>query len=279
MERHRMNPVQRSGSRALSFLEDIGLLIVAIATVISLLGALSLMIPVAWVYLLTKQRRGYDESVVQSMLILPVAVAGMVFIVQYNVALAFALGRQLLGWKGWAAAAAGAIFVAVNPALVYYSQEARMYAMMVMLGTASMWFFVGFVKQRTWFPAIAFGLLNVAGWSMHYSYPYLIVAQGIMMVLWLGADFAEAINQRGETVVGLKVVKVDGPGVDLHASFVGTTNHRERCGFRGEGKKVDLQPGKIADHHSVEQAEGRRPAGGGRGGHHAWPFTSDIDYL
>jgi hypothetical protein len=63
----------------------------AIATVISLLGSLSLMIPVAWVYLLTKQRRGYDESVVQSMLILPVAVAGMVFIVQYNVALAFAL--------------------------------------------------------------------------------------------------------------------------------------------------------------------------------------------
>lgn len=63
----------------------------AVATVISLLGALALMIPVAWVYLLTKQRRGYDESVVQSMLILPVAVAGMVFIVQYNYALAFAL--------------------------------------------------------------------------------------------------------------------------------------------------------------------------------------------
>ncbi len=63
----------------------------AIATVISLLGTLSLMIPVAWVYLLTKQRRGYDEAVVQSMLILPVAVAGMVFIVQYNFALAFAL--------------------------------------------------------------------------------------------------------------------------------------------------------------------------------------------
>jgi hypothetical protein len=63
----------------------------AVAAVISLLGALALMIPVAWVYLLTKQRRGYDESVVQSMLILPIAVAGMVFIVQYNFALAFAL--------------------------------------------------------------------------------------------------------------------------------------------------------------------------------------------
>ncbi len=64
----------------------------AVATIISLLGALALMIPVAWVYLLTKQRRGYDESVVQSMLILPIAVAGMVFIVKYSWALAFALG-------------------------------------------------------------------------------------------------------------------------------------------------------------------------------------------
>ena len=63
----------------------------AVAAIISLLGALALMIPVAWVYLLTKQRRGYDESVVQSMLILPIAVAGMVLIVQYNYALAFAL--------------------------------------------------------------------------------------------------------------------------------------------------------------------------------------------
>jgi hypothetical protein len=64
----------------------------AVATVISLLGTLAVMIPVAWVYLLTKQRRGYDESVVQSMLILPIAVAGMVFIVKYSWALAFALG-------------------------------------------------------------------------------------------------------------------------------------------------------------------------------------------
>jgi hypothetical protein len=63
----------------------------AVAAVISLVGTLALMIPVAWVYLLTKQRRGYDESVVQSMLILPIAVAGMVFIVKYHVALAFAL--------------------------------------------------------------------------------------------------------------------------------------------------------------------------------------------
>lgn len=63
----------------------------AMATVVALLGALALMIPVAWVYLLTKQRRGYDESVVQAMLILPIAVAGIVFIVKFSLALAFSL--------------------------------------------------------------------------------------------------------------------------------------------------------------------------------------------
>lgn len=65
--------------------------IFAISSIISLIGALALMIPVVWVYLLTKQRRGYDESVVQAMLILPIAVAGIVFIVQFNLALAFSL--------------------------------------------------------------------------------------------------------------------------------------------------------------------------------------------
>jgi hypothetical protein len=64
----------------------------AVGTVIALLGALALMIPVAWVYLLTKRRRGYDESVVQAMLILPIAVAGIVFIVKFSLALAFSLG-------------------------------------------------------------------------------------------------------------------------------------------------------------------------------------------
>jgi len=62
-----------------------------LVSTISLLGSLSLMIPVAWVYLLTKRKRGYDESVVQAMLILPIAVAGIVFIVQFSIPLAFSL--------------------------------------------------------------------------------------------------------------------------------------------------------------------------------------------
>ena len=38
---------------------------------ISMLGALAIMIPVTWVYMVTRRQRGYHESVVHTLLILP----------------------------------------------------------------------------------------------------------------------------------------------------------------------------------------------------------------
>ena len=58
---------------------------------ISMLGALAVMIPVTWVYMITRRQRGYHESVVHTLLILPVAVTGIVIIVQNSIALAFSL--------------------------------------------------------------------------------------------------------------------------------------------------------------------------------------------
>ena len=58
---------------------------------LSMLGALAIMIPVTLVYMVTRSRRGYDESVVHTLLILPVAVTGIVMIVQNSIALAFSL--------------------------------------------------------------------------------------------------------------------------------------------------------------------------------------------
>lgn len=54
-------------------------------------GALLLMLPVAWVYMITKQRQSYDQSVVHTMILLPIAVTGVMFIVRHSLALAFAL--------------------------------------------------------------------------------------------------------------------------------------------------------------------------------------------
>lgn len=62
----------------------------AMGTLLVILGALSLVVPVAWVYMLTKRFR-YDPALVSSVIILPIVVAGIALVVKNSVALAFAL--------------------------------------------------------------------------------------------------------------------------------------------------------------------------------------------
>jgi hypothetical protein len=62
-----------------------------IAVAVAMLGAVLLALPVAWVYLLTRAKRGYQQSVVQLLIILPAVVAGIVLLVKYSITLAFSL--------------------------------------------------------------------------------------------------------------------------------------------------------------------------------------------
>jgi hypothetical protein len=62
-----------------------------LAAVLSMIGALLVVIPVAWVYVLTKREQRYDSSVVQTVIMLPIAVAGIVMVVKNSIALAFSL--------------------------------------------------------------------------------------------------------------------------------------------------------------------------------------------
>lgn len=63
----------------------------ALLGAVCMVGALILMVPVTWIYMLTRRHRGYEEAVVHSLLILPVAVTGIVMIVRDSIALAFSL--------------------------------------------------------------------------------------------------------------------------------------------------------------------------------------------
>ncbi len=71
---------------------SLGSMALGLITFLSMIGALVLMIPTAWVYMVTKQERGYDQSVVQTVIVLPMTVAGTLILVQNSLALAFALG-------------------------------------------------------------------------------------------------------------------------------------------------------------------------------------------
>ena len=64
----------------------------AITVALAMIAAVLLSLPVAWVYTLTRAKRGYQQSVVQLLIMLPVVVAGIVVLVKYSVALAFSLG-------------------------------------------------------------------------------------------------------------------------------------------------------------------------------------------
>src|SRR5678809_292009 len=64
----------------------------SITVLIAMCAAISLSLPVAWIYQLTRAKRGYQQSVVQLMIILPLVVSGVVILVKSSVALAFSLG-------------------------------------------------------------------------------------------------------------------------------------------------------------------------------------------
>jgi hypothetical protein len=55
-------------------------------------AAFALMLPVTWIYIMTRRRKGFRQSVVQTLVILPIVVAGVVFMVKNSLALAFSLG-------------------------------------------------------------------------------------------------------------------------------------------------------------------------------------------
>lgn len=63
----------------------------ALAATIAMTAAGVLTLPVAWVYTLTHERRGFRQSVVHTLMLLPVVVAGVVVLVKNSIPLAFSL--------------------------------------------------------------------------------------------------------------------------------------------------------------------------------------------
>lgn len=88
------------------------------------------------------------------------------------------------------------LLTAVNPASIYYSQEARMYALLGLLVVGSSYCLLNwgtavfretyFVKRKRIFGwAVAYVLLSAAGLYTHYFYPAVLVAQNLLVLIWL----------------------------------------------------------------------------------------------
>jgi len=59
--------------------------------VTAVFGAVLLMVPVSWTYISIREKTQMDQSLLQSMIVLPIAVTGIVLVVHNSLALAFSL--------------------------------------------------------------------------------------------------------------------------------------------------------------------------------------------
>lgn len=98
-----------------------------------------------------------------------------------SVALTYALGKHLYGSSAGLVAAG---LVTLNTFSIYYAQEARMYALLALWGVASMWALAHLLRRPQSHWALALGLLNAAGLYTHYAFPFVMLAQGALFLLW-----------------------------------------------------------------------------------------------
>ena len=64
----------------------------AVTAVLTMTSALLLTLPVIWVYTFARQKRGFQQSLAQTLVFLPIVVAIVVVLVKHSVPLAFSLG-------------------------------------------------------------------------------------------------------------------------------------------------------------------------------------------
>ena len=62
-----------------------------LTALVAMVGALLLMLPIAWAYVATRERKKVDHSVVATITLMPMAVAAILVIVQDSLAVAFSL--------------------------------------------------------------------------------------------------------------------------------------------------------------------------------------------
>lgn len=118
-----------------------------------------------------------------------------------------------------------ALLVAVAPFAIYYSQEARMYALLGLWATLSSWALVEFRRASEpcglkWM--LLYAVATAGGLYTQYAYPFVMLAHGIWMVLLALTAIPIASNQPTNGIRGAQVdfKAAGGPGPRLNARIV-----------------------------------------------------------
>ena len=132
--------------------------------------------PPGYYWLLALARSLWGES--EFSLRLPSAMASIL-----AAACLIASGRWLSSWH--VGIAAGTLF-ALNSFALDYAQQARMYALHTLWGTALLFMTLAWWQRPNRKRLFTLALLNAAGLWTHYSFAFVIFAQGIWLILMTG---------------------------------------------------------------------------------------------
>jgi mannosyltransferase len=94
----------------------------------------------------------------------------------------YVVGRQLFNKE---TGLVGALILALSSFNIYYSQEARMYSLMVLLGLLSMYFFWRFLRQSNLVSSVGYVLSTTLLVYTHYYGWFVVIAQNIYVVTLL----------------------------------------------------------------------------------------------
>ncbi len=85
---------------------------------------------------------------------------------------------------------AASLLAALNPALIYYSQETRMYSMLALLtavSTITLWRWLNADHSGKW--AVAYVFTTAAALYTHYFFPAILILQNLIVLFWLFHEF------------------------------------------------------------------------------------------
>ena len=129
---------------------------------------------------------------------LPSALAGIA-----TVPVVWAIGNALSGRR---AALIGAAIVAVNPLLVWYSQEARAYGLFVFFAALAMLCFVRLLREPTSARAAWFALSGTLALLTHYFAVFLLIPMVLLLLRERGARRVALPAAGALAVVGLALL-------------------------------------------------------------------------
>ncbi|MDX6637855.1 MAG: mannosyltransferase [Solirubrobacterales bacterium] len=96
---------------------------------------------------------------------------------------AYLAGRELVSKR---AGLFGALLVAVNPYLIWYSQEARSYGMFVMWSAFGLYMFARSLRRRDRSSVFGWAAMSVLALSTHYFAVFVIAPEAVLLVALLG---------------------------------------------------------------------------------------------